>query len=64
MDDSILFVDTVPQTPEISGRSALIMLVALIGFGMYILPKSNTIAKGSVTTGVTTQVMNHGYVGR
>ncbi len=63
MDNSILFVDTVPQTPAISGRATLIMLVALIGFAMYLRPKSD-VAEGSVTTGVTTQVVNHGFVGK
>ncbi len=63
MRKSILFADTVPQTPAISGRMTLIAMVILIFAAMYIRPKNN-VAEGSATTGVTTQVVTHGFVGR
>ena len=64
MRKSILFADTVPQTPAISGRMTLIALVVLISVAMYIRPKSNDVEEGSATSGVTTQVVVHGFVGR
>ena len=63
MRKSILFADTVPQTPAISGRATLIMLLVLISVAMYLLPKNN-VAEVSATTGVTTQVVMQGFVGR
>jgi hypothetical protein len=64
MDKQILLADTVPQTPVISGRMTLITMVVLVLVAMYIRPKSNNVAEGSATTGVTTQVVVHGFVGR
>ena len=63
MRKSILFADTVPQTPVISGPMTLVALIVLILAAMYIRPKNN-VAEGSATTGVTTQVVTHGFVGR
>ena len=63
MRKSILFADTVPQTPAISGRATLIAMVVLVLVAMCLRPKSN-VTDPSVTTGVATQVVTKGFVGR